>query len=78
MLDQRLLEIDRLVEDAGRCFDPVTGRFESLDGGDDDEDGCDLDLDAPSFLAALGITAEECAAYVAHKLRAYDEALRDA
>lgn len=77
MLERRLDEIDRLVEDAGRCFDPVTGRFESL-ADDDDDEGSDLDLDAPSFLAALGITAEECAAYVARKLRDYDAAFRNA
>lgn len=76
MLERRLDEIDRLVEDAGRCFDPVTGRFESL--ADDDDDAGDLDLDTPSFLAALGITAEECAAYVARKLRDYDAAFRNA
>ena len=78
MFEQRVEEIDRLVEDAGRCFDPVTGRFESLADDDGDEEGCDLDLDPPSFLAALGITAEECAAYVAHKLRDYDRAFRNA
>ena len=76
MIDRRMLEIDRLVEDAGRCFDPVTGRFEPV-GGDDDE-GSDLDTNPPSFLATLGISAEECAAYVSHKLRDYDEAFREA
>ncbi|MFM7107253.1 MAG: hypothetical protein ACKOZU_01380 [Planctomycetaceae bacterium] len=75
MHDQRCEEIDRLIEDAGRCFDPVTGRFESL-AGDDEE--TDTDLEATSFLATLGITAEECAAYVARKLRDYDAAFRDA
>lgn len=76
MHDQRCAEIDRLIEDAGRCFDPVTGRFESLAGDDDEE--TDMDLEATSFLATLGITAEECAAYVAHKLRDYDAAFRNA
>ena len=77
MHDERFAEIERLVEDAGRCYDPVTGLFESLTG-DDDEDGTDTDLDPAAFLAALGITAEECAAYVDRKLRDYDEAFRDA
>lgn len=76
LTDRRFAEIDRLVEDAGRCFDPLTGRFESLAG--DDEEGCDLDLDAAAFLATLGIREEECAEYVARKLRDYEDAYRDA
>lgn len=29
MTDDRFYQIGRLIEDAGRCFDPITGLFES-------------------------------------------------
>lgn len=77
MTDDRFQEIEKLIEDADRCFDPVTGLFESISGAEEDPD-VDADLDPPSFLGALGITAEECAEYVQRKMREYDEAFRDA
>lgn len=75
MTDERFERIDRLVEDAGRCFDPVTGLFESVG---DDEETADMDLDPAGFLALLGVTAEECVEYVQRKLRDYDESFRNA
>jgi hypothetical protein len=75
MNDARFLEIERLIEDAGRCLDPVTGTFEPVD---EEEEDTDTDLDLPSFLMTLGITTEECAWYVQRKLHEYDEASRNA
>jgi len=75
MNDARFLEIEQLFEDAGRYLDPVTGAFESVT---DEEEDTDTDFDLPSFLATLGITAEECAWYVQLKLHEYDEASRNA
>ena len=77
MNNGRFQQIETLIEDAGRCFDPVTGQFEPLDGTEDDESaGADFDLDA--FLAALGITEDECTEYVQRKVHEYDESLRNA
>lgn len=73
MTDARFNEIERLVEEAGRVFDPATGRLEDV-AGDDEED---LDLDPNSFLATLGISVVECAEYVQRKMRDYDESFRD-
>lgn len=75
MNEARFLEIERLIEEAGRCLDPVTGGLESVA---DEEEDTDTNIDPPSFLASLGITAEECARYVQRKLREYDEASRNA
>ncbi len=77
MTDARFQEVEKLIEDADRCFDPVTGLFESISGAEEESE-VDADLDLPSFLGALGITEEECAEYVQRKLREYDEAFRDA
>lgn len=74
MTDERFLQIERLIEDAGRCFDPVTGLFESV--GDEEE--IDTDLDPTGFLGLLGISEDECAEYVQRKTRDYDESLRNA
>lgn len=68
MTDERYQQIDRLIEDAGRYFDPVTGRFESID---DDDDDVSTDLDPTAFLALLGITEDECAEYVQQKQHEY-------
>ncbi len=75
MTETRFQEIERLIEDTGRCFDPVTGVFESVA---DDEEDCDHDLDTNSFLGVLGITEDECAEYVQRKMREYGDSLRDA
>lgn len=74
MTDDRFLQIERLIEDAGRTFDPVTGLFESV--GDEEDIG--TDLDPQSFLALLGITEDECAQYVQRKMYDYDQSLRNA
>lgn len=73
MIDTRFQEIEALIEDAGRCFDPVTGRFESMDEVD-----IDMDLDTDTFLSLLGVTQDECAEYVQRKLQEYDDAARNA
>ena len=71
MTTARFQEIDSLIEESGRLFDPETGFFEPVDASDDESDN---DLDTPSFLATLGITADECAEYVQRKLREYEDA----
>lgn len=73
MTDARYDEIERLIEDAGRCFDPVTGFFESLE-----EEDIATDLDPQSFLGMLGIREDECAEYVLRKMRDYDTSPPDA
>lgn len=70
MIESRFLEIERLITEAGRCFDPVTGSLESTS---DDEDDADRDLDLASFLASLGISEGECAEYVQLKTRQDEE-----
>lgn len=77
MTDDRFRQIENLIEDAGRCFDPVTGLFEPVDEPEDDE-GIDADFDLTSFLGMLGITADECAEFVQRKLRDYDDSFREA
>lgn len=74
MTDERLQQIDRLIEDAGRCFDPATGLFESIG----DEEDIAADLEPAAFLGLLGITENECAEYVQRKQHDYDESFRDA
>jgi hypothetical protein len=75
MTDERFQEIEALIEDSGRVFSPDAGTFEAVDTPDDETDS---DLDSPSFLAALGITAEECAEYVQRKIHEYDDEFRNA
>jgi hypothetical protein len=75
MTDARFQEIEKLIEDSGRCFDPVTGLFESV--GEEEEDIA-MDLEPHSFLGLLGITEEECAEYVQRKMHEYDESFRNA
>jgi hypothetical protein len=75
MTDERLQQIERLVEDAGRCFDPATGLFEPLDGAAEEEE-VDTSLDPQSFLGLLGMSEDECAEYVQRKLHDYDESFR--
>lgn len=75
MTDERFQQIERLLDDAGRCFDPVTGLFESV--GDEDEDIA-TDLAPAAFLALLGITGDECAEYVQRKTHDYDNSFRNA
>jgi len=75
MTDERFQQIERLIEDAGRCFDPVTGLFETLD---DDEQNVASDLEPTAFLGLLGITEDECAEYVQRKTHDYDESFRNA
>ena len=77
MTDDRFQQIENLVENAGRCFDPATGLFEPLDDPDED-DGTDLDFDLTTFLGLLGVTADECAEYVQRKIHDYDDIYRDA
>lgn len=72
MDDTRFQEIERLIEDSGRFFDRVTGSFEPMDDAGE-PDAIDSAFDAESFLAALGITQDECAEYVQRKSRALDE-----
>lgn len=74
MTDERFQEIERLIEDAGRCFDPITGIFEPLEVDEDVE----TDLDPQAFMALLGITENECAEYVQQKIQKYEQAFRDA
>ena len=76
MTDERLQQIELLIEDAGRRFDPVTGMFDALEG-DDDEDLAS-DLETATFLGLLGITQAECAEYVQRKTHDYDESFRNA
>jgi hypothetical protein len=78
MTEQRFQQIESLIEDAGRCFDPVTGLFEPVDEPGDEEEGPDSGFDLAGFLGTLGITADECAEYVQRKLHDYDEAFRGA
>jgi hypothetical protein len=75
MTDARFREIESLIEEAGRCFDPFTGQFEPLDGDDEDTD---RDLEPQAFLAVLGITADECAEYVQLKMQEYQDRVSDA
>jgi len=75
MTDERFQQIERLIEEAGRCFDPATGLFEAL--GDDEEDVAS-DLEPAAFLGLLGITQAECAEYVQRKTHDYDESFRNA
>lgn len=75
MTDERFQHIDRLIEEAGRRFDPATGLFEAI--GDDEEDIA-MDLDPLAFLGLLGITEEECAQYVQRKTHDHDESFRNA
>lgn len=77
MTDIRFQEIETLIEDSGRCFDPATGLFESL-GEEEEEGGVEMDLEPKSFFGLLGITEEECAEYVQRKIAEYDESLRNA
>lgn len=74
MTDERFQQIERLVEDAGRCFDPATGMFESMG----DEEDIAMDLEPVTFLGLLGITEDECAEYVQRKTAEYDESFRNA
>jgi len=76
MTDERYQEIEALITESGRVFSPDTGLFEASDA--DIEADSDLDLDPPSFLASLGITAEECAEYVQRKIHEYDDEFRNA
>lgn len=78
MTEQRFRQIENLIEDAGRCFDPVTGQFEPVDEPGDDQEGPDAGFDIVGFLATLGITADECAEYVQRRLHDYDESFRRA
>lgn len=75
MTDERFQQIELLIEDSGRCFDPVTGLFEAV--GDDDEDVAS-DLEPAAFLGLLGITQAECAEYVQRKTHDYDGSFRNA
>lgn len=75
MTDERFRQIEKLIEDAGRCFDPETGLFEPLDDTDEDE-GVGSALDPRSFLGLLGITEDECAEYVQRQMRDYDDSFR--
>lgn len=77
MTDERFRQIETLIEDSGRCFDPETGLFEPLDESDEDE-GIGLDFDLSSFLGLLGITEDECAEYVQRKIHEYDDSFREA
>lgn len=74
MTDERFQQIERLIEDAGRCFDPVTGVFEPVE---EDED-VETDLDPHAFMALLGITENECAEYVQKKMQEYEQVFRNA
>ena len=75
MTDERFQQIELLIADAGRHFDPVTGIFDALEG-DDDEDIAS-DLSPADFLGLLGITQAECAEYVQRKAHDYDESFRN-
>lgn len=72
MTDARLEEIEKLIEDAGRCFDPATGLFEPIDEVDMDGE-TDTDFDLASFLGLLGISQDECAEYVQRKMHDSNE-----
>jgi len=74
MTDVRFEEIEKLIEESGRCFDPTTGLFESMT----EEEDIEVDLDPKAFLSLLGITEQECAEYVQRKIHDYDESFRDA
>lgn len=74
MTDERFQQIERLIEDAGRIFDPVSGVFESIG----DEEDIALDMEPIAFLGLLGISEDECAEYVQQKTRDYDESFRNA
>jgi len=36
MIDDRFQQIERLIEEAGGCFDPASGVFDAI--GDDEQD----------------------------------------
>ena len=74
MTDARILDVEMLIEDSGRVFNPDTGLIEDTTGSEDDSD---FDLDPHAFLAALGITDEECAEYVQRKIKEIDDEFRD-
>lgn len=74
MTEIRFQEIETLIEDSGRCFDPATGQFESMG----EEDDVETDLEPKSFLGLLGITEEECGEYVQRKIAEYEESFRNA
>jgi hypothetical protein len=74
MNEERFQQIERLIEDAGRCFDPATGLFESIG----DEEDITTDLEPRTFLGLLGITEDECAEYVQRKTHDYDDSFRNA
>lgn len=75
MTDERFQQIELLIEDAGRYFDPVTGQFQTLD--DEDEDIAS-DLEPIAFFGSLGITQKECAEYVQRKIHDYEASFRNA
>jgi hypothetical protein len=74
MTNERFQQIERLIEDAGRIFDPASGVFESIG----DEEDVATDMDPLAFLGLLGISEAECAEYVQRKTHDYDESFRDA
>lgn len=74
MTDERFQQIEKLIEESGRSFDPVTGLFEPMG----EEEDINMDLEPHSFLGLLGITEEECAEYVQRKMHEYDESFRNA
>lgn len=74
MTDERFQQIERLIEDAGRCFDPATSVFEPLE---EDED-VETDLDPKAFMGLLGITEDECAEYVQRRMQEYEREFRNA
>lgn len=74
MTDERFQRIERLIADAGRCFNPLTSRFEAVS----DEEDIASDLEPTVFLGLLGITEDECAKYIRRKQHDYDDSFRDA
>lgn len=74
MTEERFQRIERLIADAGRCFYPLTSRFEAVS----DEEDFATDLEPAVFLDLLGITEDECTEYVQRKQRDLDESFPDA
>jgi hypothetical protein len=78
--DERCQEIEALIAESGRVVIPCTGTFlRAFDAPDEEADSDpDPDPDKYSFLAILGITAEECVEYVQRRMHEGDDEFRNA
>jgi hypothetical protein len=74
MTDERFQQIEQLIQDARRRFNPGSGAFESIGA----EVDIAMDMDPVAFMGLLGISEDECAEYVQRKTHDYDESHRKA